>query len=97
HRQPLHGGCPSELLMRGRQFAARVMEEKLIATIASALGVPKSTLTLDTGPGDLEKWDSLAQINVVSEIETEFGVSIPIEKVGEIRRVRDFLGYLQRT
>ena len=71
------------------------MEQRLIAVVAAALGVPASTVTLDTGPGDLQAWDSLAQINVVSEIEAEFGVSIPIEKVAEIRRVRDFLGYLE--
>jgi len=71
------------------------MDERLIATVASALRVPTSTLTLETGPGDLPAWDSLAQINVVSEIETEFGVSIPIEQMAEIRHIRDFLDYLK--
>jgi acyl carrier protein len=73
------------------------MVEKLIAIIATALRVPPSTLTLETGPGDLQAWDSLAQINVVSNIEEEFGVSIPIEQVAEIRRIRDFLPYLEKT
>ena len=72
------------------------MEERLLATVASALRVPKSKLTLDTGPGDLGAWDSLAQINVVSEIEAEFGVSIPIERVAEIRQIRDFFDYVER-
>ena len=69
--------------------------ERLIAIVAAALRVPKSTLTLDMGPDDLQAWDSLAQINVVSEIEAEFGVSIPIEQVAEIRHIRDFLGYVE--
>jgi acyl carrier protein len=73
------------------------MVEKLIAIVAAALRVPKSMLTLETGPGDLEAWDSLAQINVASEIEAEFGVSIPIEEVSEIRQIRDFLRYLEKT
>lgn len=73
------------------------MVEKLIAIVAAALRVPTSTLTLETGPGDLQAWDSLAQINIVSEIEAEFGVSIPIEQVGEIRHIRDFLRYLENT
>jgi len=73
------------------------MEERLIATVASVLCVPKSTLTLHTGPGDLEVWDSLAQINVISEIEAEFGISIPVEQVTEIRHIRDFLHYLEKT
>lgn len=70
------------------------MEERLIAIVAAALGVPPSTLRLETGPDEVEAWDSLAHVNVVSEVEAAFGVSIPIESVAEIRRIRDFLGYL---
>jgi acyl carrier protein len=73
------------------------MEERLIGVVAAALRVPRSTLTLETGPGDLQAWDSLAHINVVSEIEAEFLVSIPIEQVAEIRHISDFLGYLEKT
>jgi acyl carrier protein len=73
------------------------MGERLIAIVAATLRVPTSKLTLDTGPEDVEAWDSLAQITIVSEIETEFGVSIPIEQVAEIRRIRDFLPYLEKT
>jgi len=73
------------------------MGETLIAIVARALRVPSSTLTLETGPGDLEAWDSLAQINIISEIEAEFGVSIPIEHVTEIRHIRDFLRYVEKT
>ena len=73
------------------------MGERLIAIVAEALRVPPSALTLETGPGDLPAWDSLAQINIVSEIEAEFGVSIPIEDVAEIRHVGDFLRYIEKT
>jgi acyl carrier protein len=73
------------------------MEDRLIAVVAVSLRLPTSALTLETGPGDLEAWDSLAQLNVVSEIEAEFGVSIPIEQVAEIRHIRDFVAYLEKT
>ena len=73
------------------------MEDRLIAIIAAVLRVPVSTLTLESGPGDLAEWDSLAQLNVVSEIEAEFGVSIPIERVADIRHIRDFLPHVEKT
>jgi acyl carrier protein len=72
------------------------MGERLIAIVAAALRLPPSKLTLETGPDDVEAWDSLAQINIISEVEAEFGVSIPIEQVAEIRRIRDFLPYLEK-
>jgi acyl carrier protein len=70
------------------------MEQKLIAVVAAALGVPTSELELETVPNDVETWDSLGHINVISEIEAEFGVNIPIEKIADIRCIRDFLPYL---
>jgi len=70
------------------------MEQKLIAVVASALGGPTSALNLETAPGDVEAWDSLGHINVVSEVEAEFGVSIPIENIADIQRISDFLPYL---
>jgi acyl carrier protein len=73
------------------------MEQKVISIVAAVLRVPTSTLTLETGPGDLQAWDSLAQINIVSEIEAEFGVSIPIEQVAEMRHIHDFFRHLEKT
>jgi acyl carrier protein len=72
------------------------MEQRLIAVVAAALGVPPSSLKLQSGPGDLEAWDSMAQINVVSEVESEFGVNIPIEDIADIHTIRDFLPYLEK-
>ncbi len=70
------------------------MEQKLIAVVAAALGVPTSGLELETTTDEVEAWDSMGHINVISEIEAEFGVSIPIEKIADIHRIRDFLPYL---
>jgi acyl carrier protein len=70
------------------------MEQKLIAVVAAALGVPTAALELETAAGEVEAWDSLGHINVISEIEAEFGVSIPIEKIADIHCIRDFLPYL---
>jgi acyl carrier protein len=70
------------------------MEQKLIAVVAGALRVPVSALDLETAPGDVDAWDSLGHINVVSEVEAEFDVSIPIEKIAEIQSIGDFLPYL---
>jgi hypothetical protein len=50
----------SELLIMGRQNRDKdTVGKRLIAIVAAALRVPTSRLTLETGPGDLEAWDSL--------------------------------------
>jgi acyl carrier protein len=72
-----------------------VKEQKLIQVVAAALGVQASALRLETAADEVEPWDSLGHINVISEIEAQFGVNIPIEDVGEIHRIEDFLPYLR--
>ena len=50
------------------------MEQKLITVVAAALGVDPELLKLDSAAGEIEAWDSVAQINIVSEVEEEFGI-----------------------
>ena len=44
---------------------------------------------------ECEKWDSAAHLILMSEIEEQFGVEIPIEKVGSIKCLHDFLNFLE--
>jgi len=50
-------------------------------------------ITDDDSPATLEAWDSLAQIRLVHELETRFGVRLPDEalleeqSVGSLRRL----------
>jgi hypothetical protein len=52
--------------------------ERRIATVVVAL--PISALMLEKRPQALRAWDLLAHIDLVSEVEAEFLVSIPIEQ-----------------
>ena len=41
----------------------------------------------DDGPGTVEGWDSLAQIRIIHELETRFGVRLPDEALLEVQTV----------
>lgn len=41
----------------------------------------------DDGPGTVEGWDSLAQIRIVHELETRFGVRLPDQALLEEQSV----------
>jgi len=70
------------------------VEERLFRVIAETLETRSDALSLDSGPADTEGWDSLAHVNIISEIEAEFDINIPIEDFGDISRIRDFLTYV---
>ncbi len=64
------------------ELAARV-----IGVIARMQKIPADSVTLDQTFAEL-KIDSLDGINIMFEVETEFGVEIPDEEAKEIRSVR---------
>lgn len=65
------------------------MEEKFLAFAAEILNTSTDRISMDTKYKEFEPWDSLMMINLIMETEAEYGVSIPIERVGEIQTLRD--------
>ena len=69
------------------------MEERIIE-------VMKNTFELDTidatcSQKTCEKWDSMGQLNLVVELETEFDVSLEPEEIGEMKSFEDIVRILK--
>lgn len=71
------------------------MEDKLLDIIAEALEIDKKRLNLNTAKSDIEEWDSLGHLIILSMVESEFKIKIPFEKANEINKVSDFLVYIK--
>ncbi len=70
------------------------MEEKVLEIL-------KNVLELDSVDGTCsqetcEKWDSMAQLNIIVELESEFGVSFEPEQISEMKSVKDILDILSK-
>ena len=64
------------------------------------LDVLKNTFELDTvdntcSQKTCEKWDSMGQLNLVVELETEFDVSLEPEEIGEMTCVESIIQILK--
>lgn len=64
------------------------------------LDVLKNTFELDTvdntcSQKTCEKWDSMGQLNLVVELETEFDVSLEPEEIGEMVAFEDVVRILR--
>lgn len=57
--------------------------------------MPVETITIDATFADL-KIDSLDAINMVFEIEEEFGVGVPNEQLSSLRSIRDVADGIER-
>lgn len=67
------------------------MREKIIEVIEKTLNIPKGTINEESKIEEVEGWDSLAHVLIIGELESELGVSIPMEEAIEIETVSDLL------
>ena len=59
-------------------------DKKLINLMAAVFKVKPSKIDKKITNRDIESWDSLRQINLVSAIEVEFKIEISIEEASEM-------------
>ncbi|OGD63345.1 hypothetical protein A2160_02570 [Candidatus Beckwithbacteria bacterium RBG_13_42_9] len=65
---------------------------KLIKIFIKILkGVDKNTFDFSKDRTDFEDWDSLAHMQLVSEVESAFGITFEMDEVIEISKPEDFL------
>lgn len=53
-------------------------EQKLIELIAEVIDVEMDMLSLDIGPNEIEEWDSVNTLRILTNIESELGIRIPL-------------------
>ncbi len=58
------------------------MEEKILAIMKEVFGI--EDLDATCSQKTCEKWDSMAQLNLVLELEDAFGISLEPEEIGEM-------------
>lgn len=71
------------------------MQEKFLKFIADIFEIEPSEISMDTAYGSIEVWDSLMQLRLVSEINDEYDVEIPIDEVTSIKTLADFYKYVE--
>lgn len=69
------------------------MEEKVLEILKNLfeLDTVDETCSQET----CEKWDSMGQLNLVVELETEFNVTLEPEEIGEMKSFNDIVRLLK--
>lgn len=70
------------------------MEEKVLEILKNVFVL--KTVDTTCSQQTCEKWDSMGQLNLVVELESEFDVSLEPEEIGEMRSFDDIVRLLKR-
>ena len=63
-------------------------KERIKEIIADTLGIDIERITDDLAAGDIEDWDSVGNLTIISTIEEELEVDIPIEDLYELNNIK---------
>ena len=70
------------------------MEEKL-TLIADALDAEKELITPEKTLEELEEWDSMGVIAVISMLDKKYKVQLKADQIKALKTVNDILEYMQ--
>jgi acyl carrier protein len=70
--------------------------EKLQSVFQDVFDDRSIRLTPELSPATYPDWDSVATVNLVLSIESEFGIRFTTDQVAEIKSVQNFLTVLER-
>ena len=65
------------------------MEEKVLEIVRNVL--EDDNVDVNTSQANNAKWDSMAQLNLMVELESEFGLSLEPEEISSIKSVKDII------
>ena len=65
------------------------MNERLYKIISQVFNVRLEDINEESGPENLEEWDSFKFLVLIDKIETEFNTKIDLKDILEIKKVRD--------
>ena len=69
---------------------------KLEEIIAKVFELDISKIKKEMTPLDIEMWDSLSQLNLVSSIEKEFQIKLEIDEIFTVMKIGDIYDLLSK-
>ena len=64
--------------------------------IASVINISPAELNLQSGPGNISEWDSLAHVGVVAAVEQTYQVELTMPEILSIKTIADIRNLLQK-
>ena len=74
---------------------SQVNLEQIISIVSKIIGTSEKKININTKSSDFDKWDSLAHVNIIIEIEKTIKKKINITKISELTSIKSILNYLK--
>lgn len=72
------------------------MEEKIFNLVSELFNINKNKITLESNEEDIEEWDSLGHLSLITAIEKEFNVKLSTIEILKIENIGDIISILNK-
>ena len=74
----------------------KIKIEEIISIISNKISVSDKDINENSKSSDFYKWDSLAQLNIILELEKKINKKIDASIMGELTSVKSIIDYLKK-
>jgi len=71
------------------------VETKLLKVISEQFNEDVADIQLTDGPGDLDAWDSIGQLQLIVKVEKEFNIKLSVDDVVSIDDISDMISLIE--
>jgi len=71
------------------------MSDKLYDIISRVFSVSIDQISDDSGPEDIERWDSFNALVLVDELESEFSIQFTVAEITDVFKISDIKRHLR--
>ena len=72
-----------------------MMEKDIQAIISKIFSIPESEINDESGPENIESWDSFNGLVLVDELENHFKIKFTISEITDVKTVSDIKRHLK--
>jgi len=72
------------------------MKDHVIAIIAEVLRVAPEKIVSTLSIGDIPEWSSMAQMGIISNLESRLGIEIPIDDLFDLTNVQALIDEVEK-
>ena len=75
---------------------SKISLQQIISIVSKTVGVTSEQLDINSESSNFYKWDSLAQLNIIIEIEKKIGKKIDASMMGELTSIKLIVDHLKK-
>ena len=74
---------------------SKINLEQIVSIVSKSIKINEKDININSKSSDFYKWDSLAHVNIILEIEKITEKKINASKMGELTSIKSILNYLK--